>query len=599
MSPRQVGAEPLAGNPHVGAIRRAGAGPLSWAEALREWGPAATRVRDLRPTADGAIPAAVPAEWRAAVAAAPLPPAWSVSADGRWVRHAPPAGGAARMFIIDAEGRLLDPPPTTAPPADAVAQWTAACIVDTPLVKGRGPGAAAPLPPLREAPPAAHAPPPAGEAPAPPPARPPPEPPPRDLFLAGPWDQAPYDLLMWGHGSTPLAFLTVRQATLRLIRLRALALFPSTYVPHRAVLPALWGSGAAGTANPDAVQALARRQAAAFAAKVAAAARAGNGARGSRDRRPPPTDAELGAIYRQPWMQPSPARESPSDRAAQRRMAAGAQQRAAAGWDDTRDPLQPADAGADGQGWRAAWRGALGRDSRRHHRAFTWALLHTALPCSAAKVPFWPSDVDGIVAAACCGNAACRPGQPATDTAHVAGATLETLLHALFECPAVRPAIRWAAGLWARIEGEGPPLTPRVWLQGDPGAWQPQLEHNRQLWRTLRIALLSAAWALRCRRASRGTQFSPAEVVAACVEDLRAVVRADWQRATADITRLDGVSSRLFAGRREGHVGAAPHSVAAFEVKWCGGGVVAYVARWPGRPPALELRLGAPSGPLV
>lgn len=154
--------------------------------------------------------------------------------------------------------------------------------------------------------------------------------------------------------------------------------------------------------------------------------------------------------------------------------------------------------------------------------------------------------------------------------------------------------------LWVRIEGgTGPPLTPRVWLQGDPHAWQPRLEHHHQLWHALRVAVLSAAWALRCRREARGSQFSPGDVAAACVVDLRAVVRADWQRATSDVTRMAGAGSRLFPRRRGGTGRAAPTSVAAFEVKWCGGGVVAYVAHRQGLPPALELRLAPPSGPLV
>ena len=107
--------------------------------------------------------------------------------------------------------------------------------------------------------------------------------------------------------------------------------------------------------------------------------------------------------------------------------------------------------------------------------------------------------------------------------------------------------------------------------------------------------MLSSAWALRCRRAAWGVQFSPADVAAACVEDLRAVVRADWQRATSDICRMDGVSSRLFPRGRAPTLG----SVADFEVKWCGGGVVAYVAHRLGQSPVLELRLEAPAGTLT
>ena len=586
MSPQQVAAEPLAGNARVGPRRRTGAapGPLAWPAALREWALPATRLRDLRPDASGDIPAAVPDAWRAALlAAGPQPaPAWTVSADGRWARYSPSAaaGGTARLFVVAADGRLLDPPPSASAPTDAAASWTDACIVDGPPPKGSTPGAAAPLPPLRGDGAPGHA-------------------PHRDLFLVGPWCSAPYDLLAWGHGRTPLTQLTVGQATLRLIRLRALDQLPSTYSPAQAARPALWGSGAAGAVDPNAVQGLAQRQQTAFTAKVVAATRlaaagaapAATQARRGR-RRPPPTDAELGAIYRQPWMDASQPRASPAERAAQRQEDVTDSRQG----DDALDPLSRASAA--GPKWREAWRLVQARDRRRHHRSFAWALMHAALPCNAAKVPFWPSDIPGIVAAAFCGNAACRPAAPTAADPQPTGA-LETLLHALFECPAVRPAIRWAAGLWVSVEGgPGPPLTPQVWLQGDTDAWKPLRDQHMPLWHALRLAVLSAAWTLRCRRAARGTQFAAAEVAAACVEDLRAVMAADWRRATSDVRRMPGAGPHLFP-RHHGRAGAAPGSVIDFEIKWCGGGVLAHVSHRQGQRPALDIRLRSPSDTLV
>jgi hypothetical protein len=119
----------------------------------------------------------------------------------------------------------------------------------------------------------------------------------------------------------------------------------------------------------------------------------------------------------------------------------------------------------------------------------------------AGRAPYWPRDADGLAAAACCGNAACRPGPLANAAAPQAGEP-ETLLHALLECPAVAPALQWAADVWARIEGgTGPPLSPQVWLQGDSGAWKPRDPNLGDLWHALRIAVLAAAWRLRCRRA--------------------------------------------------------------------------------------------------
>jgi hypothetical protein len=222
-----------------------------------------------------------------------------------------------------------------------------------------------------------------------------------------------------------------------------------------------------------------------------------------------------------------------------------------------------------------------------------WTARASASSAEACQVSNWPTGADGLAEVACCGNAACRP-TPTADAVTQAGA-LETLLHALLDCPAVRPALRWAADLWGRIEGGGgPPITPQVWLQGEDSAWQPQRETNRPLWHALRFALLLSVWSLRCRRVTRGAQFTPTDVVAACVEDLRRTLLADWQRATADITRMDGVSSRLFPRRRGRQ--AEAFGVGEFEAKWCGGGAVAYVAHRPGGRHAVEVRLETPSG---
>ena len=300
---------------------------------------------------------------------------------------------------------------------------------------------------------------------------------------------------------------------------------------------------------------------------------------------PRPSDADLEAIYRQPWMLPSPARPLPADRAALRRDAAAVSPYAT---DDCRDPLAPG--GLTRPAWREVWEQVHAADRRRHHRAFAWMLMHAALPCGAAKVAFWPAGAEGLAEAACCGHSACRP-QPAP-SAPAAAWQLETLLHALLECPAVRPALRWAARLWVRIDGGGlPPLTPLVWIQGS-NTWQPQHTHHAALWHTLRIALLSAVWVLRDRRAAWSVQFSPMQVVEAFVQDLRSIVLADWQRASSDITQMTGVSSSWFprSGRQ-----AAGFGVSDFESKWCTNGVIASVVHVSVGQPTVRFRLEVPS----
>jgi hypothetical protein len=39
----------------------------------------------------------------------------------------------------------------------------------------------------------------------------------------------------------------------------------------------------------------------------------------------------------------------------------------------------------------------------------------------------------------------------------------------------------------------GPPLSPQVWLQGAPGAWEPRYPNLGDLWHAMRIAVLAAA----------------------------------------------------------------------------------------------------------
>ncbi len=134
--------------------------------------------------------------------------------------------------------------------------------------------------------------------------------------------------MLWGLGQEPITFFKVKHATLRLTRLRELDLHPAQYAP--------------GGCNPPAVQTLAARQQAVYAAKTALASAARRG-------RPRASDADLAAVYHQPWMQPSPARHLPADRAALWRDAAVVSPYAT---DDCRDPLAVQTAA------RPAWREA-------------------------------------------------------------------------------------------------------------------------------------------------------------------------------------------------------------------------------------------------
>ncbi len=70
-------------------------------------------------------------------------------------------------------------------------------------------------------------------------------------------------------------------------------------------------------------------------------------------------------------------------------------------------------------------------------------------------------------------------------------------------------------------------------------------------------------------------------------------MRADWLRATTDITDMPGVQPGWFpAAARRGRP-----SVVDFEATWCAGGVVAHVTHAAGgQRPRVEFRLAAPTG---
>jgi len=470
------------------------------------------------------------------------------------------AGGGHRLFTVGAEGRLADAPggPQQPPPAGGGEDC---CVVEVPAESGGTVSGAPPLRPWlatqRQEQPSVQT-----------------------LYLVGPWRAVELDPSLWGHGTTPLTHLTVKAATQRRARLAAAAALGGRYSPAEAVAPALWGERPDGAMDAAAIDDLAERQQRMFDER--SGARRAAGASGGQ-----PRPASPGRAPRWLSLLPPPARAHVAERVRARGAAAGPRQTTFQC--DAADPL--AKWGVGRPAWRAAWRVLQGHRPRPHH-IFEWRLMHGGLPCGAVRVSHWATGAAGLAEAVCCRNAACR--RPPTEGESEPRAwRLETVRHALLDCPAVRPALQWLAGLWRRIEGgEGPPITSRVWLLGDLGVWRPQREHA-ELWHTLRIAMLTAAWHLRMERAARGTQFTPGELAARFTAAVHRLVRADWRRAVSDITDVTGTHRSWFpeaAGRQ------AEYDAVAFEAEWCAAGVLAHVVHGqPGQRPRLEVRLGAPA----
>ena len=589
MVAQQVGLEPLAGNSRV-APRAGAATRVPWGQARTTWGVAA-RVRDLRPAASGQLPAALPAAWQAMLAGPQPPTDWEASDDGAWVRFSKP--GQQRLFSVAEDGRLLDPPTGAAAAAAAVVAWHDCCVAKCPLLRGRPAGAEDPLPPASPQEAAAAAAASSSQAAT------------RvkmDLYLVGTWAAAAVDPSLWGHAGVPLTSFAVRAACERMLQLRASKAFGSSYAAGVAIAPPLWGPPGPGPPDAAEVARLAQRQLSAYRVKLRLTRR------NVQRRRVP--DSELMSIYHASWMEASSERQLPAARAAAQQAAAAAHAQLAAaaaapdaaGSDDCADPLQLQ--ALQRPAWRAVWGRAGAKGLPRELRVFAWLLLHAALPCGAAKVVFFPADGEDLAGMACCRNAACRPPPPAAlpasqpgrrrgrvtdaDSAGADAWQLETLQHALLDCPAVRPALQWLAALWPRFGGTAPPLSPEVWLQDSPAAWQPQGgQWAVELWGLLRLAVLWAAWELRCRRLATGQQFAAADVVDAVVDRVERLVRADWQRVGSDLREVAGTSPSWFPHR------GAPPSEGEFEERWCAGGVIAALVPVANARPRLVVRFGS------
>lgn len=83
----------------------------------------------------------------------------------------------------------------------------------------------------------------------------------------GAWVEAPLDPSLWGLGNAPLTAFVVRDACLRLLRLRAAAEMPASYAPCCAVVPRLWAAADGGPDHAE-VGRLAARQRGVYAARL-------------------------------------------------------------------------------------------------------------------------------------------------------------------------------------------------------------------------------------------------------------------------------------------------------------------------------------------
>ena len=87
--------------------------------------------------------------------------------------------------------------------------------------------------------------------------------------------------------------------------------------------------------------------------------------------------------------------------------------------------------------YQGVWKKLHDPTMARSHVVTCWRIMHGALPVNAFRLR-----VNGNLPAeeGCCGHPACH-----------ATSTLETLTHALMECPAIAPAVDWLLEVWKAL----------------------------------------------------------------------------------------------------------------------------------------------------
>lgn len=188
--------------------------------------------------------------------------------------------------------------------------------------------------------------------------------------------------------------------------------------------------------------------------------------------------------------------------------------------------------------WLKAYAALRSKRLDKLTRHFGWRLLHGSVRCGAAAVAWCPArTVDELQAAVCCPHPACAAAVPVHGGRCVP--CLADFSHVFLHCPAVRPAVQWLVGLWARIapEDEVVPLDARVILLGDGTVWAPRGgPAAEELWLHLRLLFCRAVWS-HAGRSGVGVagDRAAAAVVATAASLIARSIRLDWLRVAASL----------------------------------------------------------------
>jgi hypothetical protein len=179
-------------------------------------------------------------------------------------------------------------------------------------------------------------------------------------------------------------------------------------------------------------------------------------------------------------------------------------------------------------------------------RCVAWRVLHGVFYCGAFHMRV---NTGCTLQRACCALQGCE-------------GVLQGLTHAFLACPGMALAVDWFCQVWHAVGGASPPKVAAVFLADDVGVWRPPA-HLAVMWSSLRVMFLYCA--SRCMRGvpSFSSPLACARAVVGCfVRSVRALIAQDWGKVVSGFSRA----------------GVRPLSCAAFELRWCHGGVLAAVS---------------------
>ncbi len=309
---------------------------------------------------------------------------------------------------------------------------------------------------------------------------------PARLLLLGQVGSLQWHPSSWAAGAVQVSHLSVAAATRRLVGLAVLRAARERFVPGVGIAPRVWplvqqpGGGLYDLEASWAEQHARHRR--------------------SAPRAPPP-DYLAGAAWR-----PSAPRAHWRERAADRRAAPPPPPLQPE--DDALDALAPPPPAAPRPAWAAVWRDLAHPLLPRVPRVTAWRLMHAVLPCAAKRALYSSDPCDP-----CCPMPACA-------------GRLQTLSHALLDCPVAASVWAWLSQLWAAVAGApGPPLCAAVLLGGDRAQWDPGGE-SWQTWVFLRVVTVHVLHRAATAQAADGR--CPARVAAEILAAVRGAIRYEW-----------------------------------------------------------------------